>query len=103
MGGDSKARFLRGAEKYVLQGKISRAIGEFLKIVKDDPDDVLALNTIGDLYLRLGNVGEASKFFRQVAENYVQNNFLQKAIAVYKKVANTDPQNLEVNLTLASL
>lgn len=49
---DSKAKFLHDAERYVLHGKVQQAIGEYLKIIRFDPNDVLILNTIGDLYLR---------------------------------------------------
>lgn len=103
MAADSKAKFLQEAERYVLQGRVPQAIGEYLKIVKLDPDDVLTLNTIGDLYLRQNNVSEANKYFSRVAESYVRNNFFLKAIAVYKKILNADPHNLEINLTMASL
>jgi tetratricopeptide (TPR) repeat protein len=100
---DSKARLLHDAEKYVLQGKAGHAISEYLKIIKIDPNDVLTLNTIGDLYLRQNNIPEANKYFSQVAENYVRNNFFLKAIAVYKKVLSADPNNFEINVTMASL
>lgn len=103
MAGDTKTRLLREAEKYVLQGKISQAIGEYLKIVKSDPDDVLILNTVGDLYLRQGRISEANKLFYQVAENYIRNNFLLKAIAVLKKILASDPTNLELNTKIAAL
>jgi tetratricopeptide (TPR) repeat protein len=100
---DSKAKFLQDAERYMLHGKAHQAIGEYLKIVRFDPNDVLILNTIGDLYLRQGKSSEANKYFLQVAENYVQNNFFLKAIAVYKKILNADPDNLEINSIVASL
>ena len=100
---DSKAKFLHDAERYVLHGKVQQAIGEYLKIVRFDPNDVLILNTIGDLYLRQGNRTEANRYFSQVAETYVRNNFFLKAIAVYKKILSADPNNLEINGTMASL
>jgi len=100
---DSKAKFLHDAERFVLQGKAQQAIGEYLKIIKCDPHDVLILNTIGDLYLRQGKSSDANKYFSQVAENYVQNNFFLKAIAVYKKILNSDPDNLEISSIMASL
>ena len=103
MAADSKAKLLSDAERYVLQGKIQPAISEYLKIVELDPDDVLILNTIGDLYLRQRNIPEANKYFAKVAESYVHNNFFLKAIAVYKKILNADPNNFEINLTMASL
>ena len=103
MAADSKAKFLQDAEKYVLHGKVQQAIGEYLKIIKVDPNDVLILNTIGDLYLRQKNISEANKYFSQVAENYVRNNFFLKALAVYKKILSADSNNLEINTTMASL
>ena len=103
MASDSKAKVLRDGERYVQQGKISLAISEYLKIAKEEPEDVLTLNTLGDLYLRQGKVSDANRLFLRVADNYARNNFLLKAIAVYKKILNIDPKNMEVNLLLASL
>jgi tetratricopeptide (TPR) repeat protein len=100
---DNKAKLLHDAEKHVLHGKVQQAIAEYLKIIKVDPNDVLILNTIGDLYLRQGNTSEANKYFSQVAESYVCNNFFLKAIAVYKKILNADPDSLSVNSTIAAL
>ncbi len=100
---DTKSRLLRDAEKFVFQGKIPQAIAEYQRVVKNDPSDVLTLNTVGDLYLRLGRVSEANHVFVQVAEAYTRNNFLLKAIAVYKKILKADPQNFEINQTLAQL
>ena len=103
MAADSKAKILREGERYVQQGKITQAISEYLKIVKIDPEDVLTLNIIGDLYLRQGRVGDANRLFLQVAESYARNNFLLKAIAVYRKILHTDPHNIQVNQQVASL
>ncbi len=103
MASDNKAKILREAEKYVIQGKIPQAIAEYQKITKLDPNDVMILNTIGDLYLRQGKVTDANQYFLQVAENYSRNNFLLKALAVYKKILNSDPQNLVICRTMATL
>jgi tetratricopeptide (TPR) repeat protein len=103
MASDSKTRILREGERYVQQGKISLAINEYLKIVKEDPEDVLTLNTLGDLYLRQGKEDDAKRIFLQVAGTYSRNNFLLKAIAVYRKILSSNPEDLEVNLLLASL
>ena len=103
MAADSKASLLKDAERHVLNGKLRQAISAYKKVIELDPNDVLILNTIGDLYLRQNKWVEANKYFLRVAETYVQNNFFLKAIAVYKKILNSDPNNFEVNLTMASL
>lgn len=103
MTADSKAKILQDAERFILHGKVQQAIGEYLKIISLDPNDVLILNTIGDLYLLQNDNSEANRYFSQVADNYVHNNFFLKAIAVYKKILAADPNNLQINLTMASL
>jgi tetratricopeptide (TPR) repeat protein len=100
---DSKAGLLADAEKYILHGKIQQAISEYLKVISIDPNDIPILNTIGDLYLKQNKSAEANKYFSRVAENYVQNNFFLKALAVYKKILLTDPDNIEINSIMASL
>lgn len=100
---DSKAKLLRDAERFVIQGRIQQAIVEYLKIVQSDPQDILILNTVGDLFLRLGKTADATRCFSKVAEHFVRGNFLPKAIAVYKKILAVDPGDLQVNLTLAQL
>jgi tetratricopeptide (TPR) repeat protein len=103
MAADNKAKILRDAEKNVSQGRIPQAIAEYQKVIKLDPNDVLILNTIGDLYLRQGKVTEANQHFLQVADTYVRNNFLLKALAVYKKILNSDPQNYGMCQIMAGL
>jgi len=100
---DDRVRLQNEAEKFMLQGKTSQAIDEYLKIIHNYPEDVLTLNTAGDLYLSIGRPTDANDCFIKVANNYVRNNFLLKAIAVYKKILRTNPDNLEINNTLASL
>ena len=63
MAGESKAKIQHEAEKFVIQGKVPHAIAEYQKIIKLDPEDVLTLNTIGDLCLRIGKPQEASAYF----------------------------------------
>ena len=103
MAADSKARLRDEAERLMIQGKIPQAIDQFLKIVKNDPQDVMTLNTVGDLYLTIGYTEKAHNCFIKVAEKYVSNNFFLKAIAVYKKILRTDPFNVQINTTIASL
>ena len=53
--GFNKQKVLASADKYVQQGKLQNAIGEYEKVVKEDPKDLTVLNTIGDLNARIGN------------------------------------------------
>jgi tetratricopeptide (TPR) repeat protein len=99
----NKAKTLQAAEKYLAQGKISHAIEQYQNIFKHDPRDLSLLNTIGDLYIRLGHTAEAMNHFQRLAEAYVTEGFLMRAIAIYKKMAKLDTSQVGVLEKLAEL
>ena len=99
----NKAKVLKAAEKYVIQGKISHAIAEYQKLIKEDPTDLPLVNTLGDLYVRIGNTPEAVKCFTRLAESYDNGGFVVRAIAMYKKVCKTDPGQTNSLSRLADL
>ncbi len=101
--GFNKAKVLGSAEKYVQQGKLQNAIGEYEKVVKADPKDLPVLNTIGDLYARLGQADRATSYFKRVGDSYARDGFTVKAIAMYKKITKLAPQNAECVHRLAEL
>ena len=101
--GFDKAKAVRAAEKQLAQGKISAAIQEYLRIVKNDPEDYTALNALGDLYVRVEQKQEAVGCFTRVAGHYREQGFTLKAIAVYKKVSRIQPGDIDVANTLATL
>jgi pilus assembly protein FimV len=101
--GFNKAKVLASAEKYVQQGKLHHAIAEYEKIVEKDAKDLTVLNTIGDLYARLGQNDKAGEFFKRVGDNYASEGFTVKAIAMYKKLTKLSPGNIAVVQRLAEL
>jgi|ERR1051326_1390306 tetratricopeptide (TPR) repeat protein len=98
-----KVKTLRAAEKYLELGKIPAAITEYCKIVESEPDDFTTLNMLGDLYARVGNQAAAISCFRNIAEHYRQQDFVLKAIAMYKKIDKLQPQDAEIATNLADL
>ena len=101
--GFNKAKVLAQAEKFVQQGKLPNAIAEYEKIIKEDPKDLTVLNTIGDLYARVGNNDSATYYFKKVGDQYAQNGFAVKAIAIYKKLTKISPYNADNTTKLAEL
>jgi len=101
--GFNKAKVLASAEKFVQQGKLQNAIAEYEKVAREDPKDVTVLNTIGDLYARLGDNEHAVHYFKKVGDQYAQSGFTVKAIAVYKKLSRLAPGNAEHITRLAEL
>ncbi|MCA1632419.1 MAG: tetratricopeptide repeat protein [Acidobacteria bacterium] len=101
--GFDKAKALSAAEKFLSQGKIPAAIQEYRKIVERDPLDFTALNTLGDLYVRTNQPGQALSYFVRVADHYREQGFALKAIAMYKKISRFSPEEPGVALNLARL
>ena len=98
-----KVKAMRNAERFLSQGKIRAAIGEYKRVVENDPKDFGTLNILGDLYLKNSEEKEAVNCFTQVAEHYNTQGFSQKAIAVYGKIARLQPNSLEISAKLAEL
>ncbi len=99
----NKAKALQEAEKLVAQGKVPLAIKQYLQILENEPNDLILLNTVGDLYLREKDISEALMHFHNLAERYVREGFTVKAIAIYKKISKLDTGNVEPVLKLAEL
>src|SRR2546421_2862862 len=98
-----KVKTLRAAEKFLELGKIPAAIKEYCKIVESEPEDFTTLNMLGDLYARVGNQVAAISCFRHIAEHYRAQDFVLKAIAMYKKIDRLQPHDTEIATNLADL
>jgi tetratricopeptide (TPR) repeat protein len=101
--GFNKEKILSAAEKFVQQGKLQNAIAEYEKVLKQDPKDLTVLNTIGDLYARLGRAEQAAEYFRKVGDAYSSDGFVVKAIAIYKKLTKLNPAAVDSLIRLAEL
>ena len=101
--GFDKAKAIRAAEKYLAQGKIESAVQEYARIAGHDAEDYNALNTLGDLYVRLDKKSEAVACYRRVAEHYREQGFTLKAVAMYKKLTRLGPEDQQTALALATL
>jgi pilus assembly protein FimV len=100
--GFNKQKALSAAEKFVQQGKLQNAISEYEKVLKADPKDLTVMNTVGDLYSRLGEQDKAADCFKSVGDAYAAQGFTVKAIAMYKKLSKLKA-SMECVLRLAEL
>jgi tetratricopeptide (TPR) repeat protein len=87
----NKAKVLEAAQKFLNQGKVPQAILEYQKILRVEPKDQVALMTVGDLYVRSGDVHQAVDVFEQLAKIFLADGFNSKGIAIYKKIAKLIP------------
>lgn len=78
-------------------------IDEYRKAVEAHPFNADIANTLGDLYLRAGEVRQAITFFTRVAELYRANGFMLKSIAVLKKISRVDPTDTDASVRIGDL
>jgi tetratricopeptide (TPR) repeat protein len=96
-----KNKITAAAQKYTAKGQFEKAIVEYRKLVKEDPNDIRTWLKMGDLYTRMGARKEATDTYIRVAEHYKKSGFHLKAVAVYKQVIKLDPTLGEVYEMLA--
>ena len=99
----SKSKYVEAAQKLLNQGKVPQAIAEYQQILKYEPKDQVTLMTIGELYIRQGETFQAMDYFERLAQLFVGDGFLTKAIAVYKRIAKLAPEEIRPLEKLADL
>ena len=101
--GYNKSKNVEAAQKLLNQGKVAQAIAEYQNILKYEPRDQVTLMTIGELYIRQGETFQAIDYFERLAQIFVGDGFLTKAIAVYKRIAKLAPEEIRPLEKLADL
>lgn len=94
---------LKNADKLLRQGKIDGAIEQYVRLVEDQPSDWTTINTLGDLYLRAGEIERAIAEFTRVADYLFDEGFLPKAAALYKKSLKVQGQHEHTLSRLAEI
>jgi tetratricopeptide (TPR) repeat protein len=99
----NKSKNVETAQKLLNQGKVVQAIAEYQQILKFEPRDQVTLMTVGELYIRQGETFQAIDYFERLAQLFVADGFLTKAIAVYKRIAKLAPEEIRPLEKLADL
>ncbi|TLN21751.1 tetratricopeptide repeat protein, partial [bacterium] len=98
-----KSKVEKRALQYLSKGSYSKAAAEYEQIALADPKDMRAQAKLLDLYLRLGKKQDALDKCKIVATYYVNQGFVPRAIAEWKKTARIDQDNPEVFKNLGEL
>src|SRR5258707_12413277 len=99
----TKSKNVEAAQKLLNQGKVPQAIAEYQQILKYESRDQVTLMTIGELYIRQGETFQAIEYFERLAQLFISDGFLTKAIAVYKRIAKLAPDEIQLLVMLADL
>ena len=99
----SKPEALRQAQQFIRQGNLASAITAYRKIVDAEPSDLIAISTLGDLYIKSGRVQDAVESFLRVAENYLRSGSDISARYILNKILKLDSQNPSAQLCMSDL
>src|SRR5436309_2276396 len=96
-------KILQQAGKYILLGKLTLALEQYLKIHALEPEDTTIVNTIGDLYVKLDDKDNALIWYQKLAETFEFRQLHSNAMATYRKILKLSPKNQEAMMRLAQL
>ena len=94
---------LKQAEKLLRQGRLEGAIAEYVRLVEDQPRDWTSINTLGDLYVRAGQIDRAVEQFSRIGDFLFGEGFLPKAAALYKKALKVKADHDHTLLRLSEI
>jgi tetratricopeptide (TPR) repeat protein len=97
---DQKSLIIKLAHIYYHTGSWDKAIIEYEKIIALDPNDYNVHVTLGELYLKKGDLERAFKQFEISANGYMKEKNAKKAAGAYREMANLiqkmiEPQDVE--------
>lgn len=99
----NKRKVLEAARKHAQKGAKAKALKEYEKLLKADPRDAKLLLEVGDAYRRWGQAAEAIAQYGKVAQQYRQDGFDARAVAVFKQILNLDPKHYAAYVSLSEL
>jgi tetratricopeptide (TPR) repeat protein len=99
----NKRKILEAARKFSQKGSQAKALKEYNKLLKADPRDTKLLLEVGDAYRRWGQAEEAIAQYGKVAQQYRQDGFDARAVAVFKQILNLDPKQYSAYVSLSEL
>jgi Flp pilus assembly protein TadD len=89
------------AEHYREQGFNLKAIAMFKKIDRLQPGSPEMAAKLAPLYEAQGQIVEARASYLTLAESYSRSGQSQKALEILRKIADLDPNNVDIRLKLA--
>lgn len=93
--------FKRIAEHYDVQGFTHKAIAMYKKILRLLPNSIEISAKLAPLYQTLGLIAEARTFYTAVADDFQKKNEQLKALEVWSRIADLDPNDTQTRLKLA--
>jgi tetratricopeptide (TPR) repeat protein len=97
---EAKRIFSRVADGYRYQGFTLKAIAVLKKLLRIDPSDLESAGGLAECYLAQGLAGDAGRQYNEIATAYERAGQEQKALAACQRLAEIDPSNTSLLMTL---
>jgi tetratricopeptide (TPR) repeat protein len=102
---DQKSLIIKLAHIYYHTGSWDKAIVEYQKIIALDPNDFNVRVTVGELYLKKGDLERAYREFETAANGFLNEKNHKKALAAFRELAHliqkiVEPQDTEKAILL---
>jgi len=91
------------ADRYAVDGFFLKAIAIYKKVNKLDPSNLNVYSQLAELYAKQGLAMEAKGQYQVLADYYQKHGQAANALATYRKIAELDPNSLNVHVKLADL
>ncbi|MGI8641877.1 MAG: tetratricopeptide repeat protein [Pyrinomonadaceae bacterium] len=95
--------FTQVAEHYNTQGFAHKAIAIYNKISRIEPNSMEVSAKLAQLYQSKGSVSEARTHYTALAEQYQRTGRKIEALAIWKQIAELDPNNTDIYLKIAEV
>ncbi len=95
--------YLKAAEVYHQAGFALKTIAVYKKIIKVDPHHLETQVRLADLNAERGLTGNAIEDYLKVAKEYAKQHKIRESLEIYRKIANLDPTNVNIQLKLSEM
>jgi tetratricopeptide (TPR) repeat protein len=95
--------YLLAGSAFHASGSALKAIAVYKKILKLDPSRYSVYQQLGDLNAERGLVNNAVSDYLTLSKLYLKDGRTREALAVYRKIVDLDPTNLNARQRLAEL
>jgi tetratricopeptide (TPR) repeat protein len=94
---EDKKTVVKMAYIYSQEGRWDKAVAEYKKLIKLDPEDFNAQNMLGDVYVKKGEHQPAYDVYMIAADAYNRLGQTEKATVVYRKIAKLEAGQLNAD------
>ncbi|MDY7094752.1 MAG: cyclic nucleotide-binding domain-containing protein [Acidobacteriota bacterium] len=90
-------------DRYLARRDYDKALGAIDRELRRDPEDLSLFQRQGDVFELSGDRERAMEVYRELARRYVAEGLHARAVALYKKILDLDPQRSDIHAELAAL